>query len=223
MANHMAANGSQWFDVVRRFNSGTYNNQYMILDVSKIKVGDRVEDDALWVVEQIPGLVLGRDVTPILRNGHWPSYNVPFFEKIFNMSGYPAIVERRGPDFSYQLAPRAKIFRRDAANVKDMASMKAIMRYNDFPNDKYSGGSPWGAICSRGDLDPTEAAPDGCYDTKVSDLAMARDRRTLAINGPTRGTGLGVFRWSDAFENVYHWGTPEVFNFTFVEMKPILK
>ena len=45
-----------------------------------------------------------------------------------------------GPDFSYQLAPRAKIFRRDAANVKDMASMKAIMRYNDFPNDKYSGG-----------------------------------------------------------------------------------
>ena len=128
-----------------------------------------------------------------------------------------------GPDFSYQLAPRAKIFRRDAANVKDMASMKAIMRYNDFPNDKYSGGSPWGAICSRGDLDPTMAAPDGCYDTKVSDLAMARDRRTLAINGPTRGTGLGVFRWSDAFENVYHWGTPEVFNFTFVEMKPILK
>jgi len=223
LANHLAANGSQWFEIVKQYNSGTYNNQYMVLDLTKIKVGEFVKDHALWVVEQIPGLVVGEDVTPVLRNGHWPSYNVPYFEDIYKLSGYPAVVKEKGTDFSYQLAPRAKIFRRDAGNVKDMESMKAIMRYNDFPNDKYSGGSPWGAICSRGDLDPTNPRPDGCYDTKVSDLSMARNRVALAINGPTRGTGLGVFEWKGQFKDVYHWGTPDVFNFTFIETRPILK
>ena len=39
----------------------------------------------------------------------------------------------------------------------------------DFKNDPYSGGSPWGAICSRGDLAAgSDARADGCYDTKVT-------------------------------------------------------
>lgn len=52
--------------------------------------------------------------------------------------------------------------------VKDMESMKYLMRYNSYKNDNYSLGSPMNAICSRGDLlDPPEAG--GCYDTKVTD------------------------------------------------------
>ena len=39
-------------------------------------------------------------------------------------------MKTHGVQFTYQLAPRAKIFRRDASKVKDMESMKAIMRYN---------------------------------------------------------------------------------------------
>ena len=70
------------------------------------------------------------DETEILRDGYWASYNVPFFEKVYNMSGYPEVVEKVGPDATYQLCPRAKIFRRDQGNVKDMASMQYIMRYN---------------------------------------------------------------------------------------------
>ena len=62
--------------------------------------------------------------------GYWPSYNVPFFEKVYERSGYPEFVAKHGLDFSYQLAPRAKIFRRDEGTVKDMPSMKKIMRYN---------------------------------------------------------------------------------------------
>eukprot|EP00976_Prorocentrum_cordatum_P025377 515553-Prorocentrum_minimum.AAC.1 len=37
-----------------------------------------------------------------------------------------------------------------------------------WPLDPYAGGSPFGAICSRGDLDSTHPAADGCYDTKKS-------------------------------------------------------
>ena len=62
--------------------------------------------------------------------GYWPSYNVPFYEEVYNRSGYPGVVKEHGTDFSYQLAPRAKIFRRDQAKVVNMADMKAIMRYN---------------------------------------------------------------------------------------------
>jgi len=35
-----------------------------------------------------------------------------------------------GTLLSYELAPRAKIFRRDQGSVVDMKSMQAIMRYN---------------------------------------------------------------------------------------------
>lgn len=62
--------------------------------------------------------------------GYWPSYNVPFFETIYNLTGYAAFAEKFGTDFSYQLAPRAKIFRRDQASVNSLATMQHIMRYN---------------------------------------------------------------------------------------------
>lgn len=64
--------------------------------------------------------------------GYWPSYNVPFYEEVYNMSGYPDKA-KLSTDFTYQLAPRAKIFRRDEGKVVDMESLKNIMRYNGEP------------------------------------------------------------------------------------------
>ena len=49
--------------------AGTYNNQYMLIDLNKVHLGSRIDDDALWVVEQVPGLVIGADQTSILRAG----------------------------------------------------------------------------------------------------------------------------------------------------------
>jgi len=66
----------------------------------------------------------------VLNAGYWPSYNVPFYPVIYNMSGYPEMVDNFGTFLSYELAPRAKIFRRDQGKVVDMESMQAIMRYN---------------------------------------------------------------------------------------------
>ena len=60
-------------------------------------------------------------------------------------AGYKAFMEqqqRRGADFvaaakqkSYQLAPRATIFRRDAGSVTDLAALKRLMRSNSFRTD----------------------------------------------------------------------------------------
>ena len=41
----------------------------MVIDLKRIQLGQSLEDDTLWVVEQLPGLVVSQDQTPILRAG----------------------------------------------------------------------------------------------------------------------------------------------------------
>jgi len=49
--------------------TGTYNNQYMVVDLKKVTLGRELANGTLWVIEQIPGLVVGADQTSILRAG----------------------------------------------------------------------------------------------------------------------------------------------------------
>ncbi|XP_071106196.1 phospholipase B-like 1 [Haliotis cracherodii] len=222
VANMMANSGKEWAAAVTRYNSGTYNNQYMIVDLKRIQLGSSILDDALWVVEQIPTLVKSGDQTAILRTGYFPSYNVPFYEEIYQLSGYPDFVATHGSDFSYQLAPRAKIFRRDEGKVVDLASMKKIMRYNDYKHDPYSEDMPCNTICCRGDLESENPMPDGCYDTKVADFNMALNFTADVVNGPTLGTNLPPFKWTPQF-NVSHVGLPPVYAFDFLRTRPSLE
>ena len=53
-ANRLARDGREWTEIARQFNSGTYNNQWMVVDMSKVS-GARLDDGALWVMEQLPG------------------------------------------------------------------------------------------------------------------------------------------------------------------------
>ena len=57
------------------------------------------------------------DQTAILREGYWASYNVPFYEDVFNISGYPQMEKTMGTQVTHDLAPRAEIFRRDGGKV----------------------------------------------------------------------------------------------------------
>jgi hypothetical protein len=180
--------------------------------------------DLLWVVEQVPGLVVSGDATELLALGHFPSYNVPFWREIYDISGYKQQLAARRPNgtalgelsgLDWQLAPRAKIFRRDAGKVTDMESFLGVMRSNDYKNDPYAGGSPWNAICSRGDL---AGSPDGCLDGKASMASLWAQRKALAINGPTRGAAYGgplpPFAWTQ-FPDTPHLGLPPVYDFAF--------
>jgi len=169
------------------------------------------------VCEQIPGLVYGEDTTPTLKLGYFPSYNVPYFEIIFNMSGYPDVVKQRGPDSSYQLAPRAKIFRRDQNTVTDLDGLKHIMRDNKFQTDPFSKGNSGNAICSRGDLRATPGL-SGCYDSKVTSYSLFKTLSAEAINGPTY-QDQPVFSWKPEFTNAHH-GQPTTFNFPWIHMTP---
>lgn len=173
---------------------------------------------------------MGQDVTDILEKGYWASYNIPFFTEIYDLSGYPAVVQQAGVRQSYQMAPRAQIFRRDQGNVVDMDSMKVhrrlisqnIMRYNNYKHDPISQGDPGAAICSRFDLEPDQPSAAGCYDSKVTSYAKFWKLEADIINGPT-SVQLPPFRWNEdsgLFMNITHVGLPPAYEFPFIKTAP---
>uniref|UniRef100_A0A8D0DI50 Phospholipase B-like n=1 Tax=Sander lucioperca TaxID=283035 RepID=A0A8D0DI50_SANLU len=220
LANSLAHSGEEWAHIFSKYNSGTYNSQYMVVDLSRVSLGHSITDGALTVVEQIPGKVMHSDQTRALCKGYWPSYNIPFHVEIYNLSGYGVMWKRYGQDFSYDLCPRAKILRRDQAKVSDLGSLKFIMRYNNYKRDPYSKGHPCKTICCRNDLRLRRPHPGGCYDTKVTDYKMAVQLAAEAINGPTT-QGLRPFSWQ-SFNLTTHQGLPHTYNFPFLTMRPTL-
>ncbi|WIA33202.1 hypothetical protein OEZ86_006348 [Tetradesmus obliquus] len=223
-ANLLASNGSAWVDTFKRHNSGTYNNQYMVLDLKRFVPRKQLQEGLLWVAEQLPGVVEAADMTQVLARGYWPSYNVAFFPNIYEKAGYPSLIDAaqgKGPQYGdparwlmYQVSPRANIFRRDQGNVHDLEHLKHLMRYNDFQNDDLSNGQPVASVCSRGDLAKTGAIPKGCYDTKVSSYSMALAMESEVVGGPT-AQGQPAFEWGDKWDGFAHRGMPNRYDFRF--------
>jgi hypothetical protein len=225
-ANLLASDGRSWVETFKRHNSGTYNNQYMVVDLKRFQPRKQLQEGLLWVVEQLPGLVEAADMTSTLSRGYWPSYNVAFFPKIYEAAGYPSLLEhmrKEGPEgeyadpinwLLYQVSPRANIFRRDQAGVTSLDDMKHLMRYNDYDHDKLSGHHPVASVCSRGDLAKTGAVPKGCYDTKVTSYKMALHMESEVVGGPT-AQGQPVFEWGNSWPDFEHRGMPNRFDFSF--------
>lgn len=74
IANRMGDTGARWASVYARYNSGTYNNQNMIVDFDRWTKGQAPKkgDGLLWIVEQIPGYVEARDMSEALGNPQGP-------------------------------------------------------------------------------------------------------------------------------------------------------
>jgi len=233
VANRLATSAEEWTKIFTRYNSGTYNNQWMVVDYNKFIPGKPLQPGTFWVAEQIPGTVVSKDMTQFLQEQtYWPSYNIPAFPEIFNLSGGPTLVEKYGGWFDYHLSPRAQIFKRDHGKVRDMGSMIKLMRYNDFTHDPlarcekcippYSGEN---GISCRSDLNPANMTfPFGALgprdhagtDLKVTSKDMFSNGRFMAIAGPTHQE-QPVFKWSTSAFNKSHHGHPDVFDFGVVE------
>ena len=68
VANRLAESGEEWSQIFEEHNSGTYNDQFMVVDYNHFKVGTQLKDlsdNLLWVIEQMPGIVSSGDVTGI--------------------------------------------------------------------------------------------------------------------------------------------------------------
>ena len=225
-SNVAAKSCGEWMTIFGRYNSGTYNNQWICADYNLFTPGKSLLPGTLWIGEQIPGTWMTKDVTTTLSYGYWPSYNVPFFPEIYNASGFsnqPAIF---GDFFSYSLCPRAKIFRRDQNTVVDVPSMQKMIRYNNWEHDPFSEGNPCNQISSRCDLvKGNPANPDvqqsafGSVDGKVVDYMAMQKGIAYAQAGPTWDQ-QPAFTWNNPlWQSQPHGGQPDTFKFDWQTMQ----
>ncbi|XP_069727387.1 putative phospholipase B-like 2 [Phaenicophaeus curvirostris] len=231
VANRLARSGPEWAAVFRQFNSGTYNNQWMVVDYKAFTPGKASpQQGVLTVLEQIPGLVVTADQTELLyQQGYWASYNVPYFEEIFNASGNLELVKKYGDWFTYDKNPRAQIFRRNQTLVHDLDSMVRLMRYNNYLKDPLSrcgscdpAPNAENTISARSDLNPANgtypfpALRQRCHggtDMKVTSSGMAPTFRLVAASGPT-WDDVPAFRWSASpCSAQLHMGHPDLWTF----------
>jgi len=225
VANRMAPSGKVWVETFSKENSGTYNNQWSVVDFNKFFPGKYFTNGAFYILEQIPGYIEYADITANLETGYFPSFNVPYFEYIFNVSGFWEAFNTYGSLFSYQNNPRAQIFRRDANSVKSISDFQNIMRYNNWMNDPLSHGNAGNAISSRFDLvnqpnpDPFLAqAPFGGIDSKVTSYQLSIDSPVLlAQSGPTHDS-QPPFNWNNPpWSSTIHEGMPDLWDFDWVK------
>ncbi|XP_067680235.1 putative phospholipase B-like 2 isoform X1 [Haliotis asinina] len=228
-ANRLATTGEEWVLNFTRYNSGTYNNQWMVVD-QKLVQGTPLPQGVLTIVEQLPGYVEHADVTDVLKkNTYWASYNIAYFPKIFQMSGQQQFVDKYGDYFTHDMCRRAQIFRRDHHKVKDKETLYKLLRYNDFKHDPLSkcnctpGYSADLAIAARDDLneetgtylyDDLGFAMGGAVDVKMVETWEMQWLLFDAVSGPTYDQ-QPPFQWSkvrDA-DKYPHFGQPDLFNF----------
>ncbi|KAG6442054.1 hypothetical protein O3G_MSEX002134 [Manduca sexta] len=239
IANRLARSGKEWVEIFRRHNSGTYNNQWYIVDYNKFtpstsKQKGKVKPGLLWVIEQLPGYTEAADLTQhLVRETYFPSYNIPYFPRVFNLSGGNERVATFGDWFGYHTNPRANIIKQRQADINNLRDMYHTMRYNDFRHDPLARCSacqpPYSAcnaIAARNDLNPANGTypfralghrSHGATDAKVTSAYLRSAFLFVAVSSPTHNISRNIppFRWSefDMGPTISHIGHPDLWMF----------
>ncbi|XP_068619215.1 putative phospholipase B-like 2 [Battus philenor] len=240
VANRLATDGRQWTEIFRQHNSGTYNNQWYIVDYNKFKPSQgksrgSVQKGLLWIIEQLPGYTESADLTDqLVSTTYFPSYNIAYFPSIFNLSGGNQRVETFGDWFGYDTNPRAKMLKEKQAGIRNLRDVYNTMRYNDYKHDPLARCeqctppySACNAIAARNDLNPANGTypfralghrSHGGTDAKVTSWDLWRDYEFVAVSGPTYNISRGIppFTWSGFDMGAYltHVGHPDLWMFT---------
>ena len=221
ISSRISTSAKSWVENFSKLNSGTYNNQFMVLDMKKVDLDQRkILNGAMYIVEQIPGFFEINEVTEYLKYGYWPSYNTPFSPEIRRLSKINEMVLKT-PELKhtldYDTCARANIFRRDQGKVNCEENFKKLIRQNDYKNDSLSLGKPSYAIASRVDLDKQCM---GAYDSKTSSVkhAIGKYKKVNIIIGPTNEQ-VATFKWEESVvcKNDPRFGLPEKYDFNWYE------
>jgi hypothetical protein len=227
VANRMATTGEEWMNIFFKYNSGTYNNQWIVVDYKLFTPSKPLLPGTLWIGEQLPGYYVMADKTSSLTEySYWASYNIPYFDFIYNISGYPEMFSKFGNSYSYENCARAQIFRRDQHLVTDLESMKQIMRYNEWQTDPLSLHDACRSISARCDLNSpwdnntlNEYSPFGGVDSKITYNDIISTMASVIVSGPTWDS-QPPFSWTNQWPQYFHYGHPEVFAFDWVTISP---
>ena len=100
----------------------------MLLDYKLFTPGAPLPPGFFSVLEQLPGLVVARDMTATLaEQGYWASYNRPFFPEVFALSNQSGLVADHGDHFDYNKTARALLLRQ--LQVRRVVMLKAASRW----------------------------------------------------------------------------------------------
>lgn len=220
VASRLATSGSQWAAIFSRFNSGTYNNQWMVLDYKLFIPGGSLQPGMLWLVEQLPGIMESADITTVFqKQGYWASYNEAYLPSIAPETRPPGWERARN---HYDLDPRARTARVMHEHATDMDAMKAFMRftvqsgvcplpcnYSQLIADELASACPRFDLLLRG--------PSGGTDTKITNSGLFESLEFEAVSGPT-AQGVPPFSWhrSPFGAVAAHYGQPDTWRFGFV-------
>lgn len=245
-ATFASDNGKEWTENFIRENSGTYNNEYLVLDTKKFTPGSKPQDDFLWIIEQYPGNYMSKDITEVLINKtYFPSVNTPWFEELYKLADYPGQQKRephKAEFWSYD-QPRTKIIYRDAPGLKTYDEFKRFMRYNNYTDDSIIGhlidpvdekefAEPAQGILSRYDLRPKEGTPFGIQnnfgglDAKTASVVNFMANQSFdAICSPEYDFNepWNFEKWNNAHPDnkISYDGLPAEFKFPWTEFHPI--
>ena len=87
MATQWASSPEEWTTYFARNQSGTYNNQWVVLS-TQVDLDSLPHTGFFYVLEQIPGTIVSKDLSSVLvAQQYWPSYNIPYFEVCFAARG----------------------------------------------------------------------------------------------------------------------------------------
>ncbi len=232
ISNRLATCPEEWIGIFKRYNSGTYNNQYKILDFKRIDLEKKtLAEKTFMIIEQLPGMYRVQDQTTILKRGYWPSFNSPFDPDIQKESGYPENFEQKPdliPKMHYFMGSRPSIMRRDQNTIQSNEDMMNFITRNDYKNDPYTRNNPSLAVAARYDL--VEDTPK-CHGLISAEMVTAKEligkkqKKFHLITGPTHN-GVDPYTWETSRcknnPGTRHDGQVEKFEFEWFEHETIL-
>ena len=231
LANRLASSGEEWINIFKKENSGTYNNQFQILDLNKVYMNKKeINEKAFMIIEQLPEYTESADVTQFLTKGYWPSYNIPYFKSIYEKSGYVEIIEKNSSlyeSYDYSGSDRPQIFRREQTNVKNLQDFKKMLRYNHYKEDECSHNNAAWTIASRYDLNVEGVGKSYCYgaiDVKFISAKELLEGKNIVhiISGPTN-ENQPTFSWKNTTCHLsnptrwYHEDVLDTWNFPWID------
>ena len=131
--------------------------------------------------------------------------------------------------FSILNSERRKIFNKFQDRVKDLRTLKDLLRYNGFRlhNDEFiddpSSIFPGEAISARFDLAVGNFnSLSGGIDCKIVNKELLNEMTAIVISGPTteNNKNLPIFNWSD-YSGYSIEGLPKVYNFSWLRASPL--
>jgi len=212
VANFVYDTQQNWVNTFFAYRSGTYNNQWLIVDFNKYnqyKNNLAAAKDIVWMAEEFYSLQSASDMTQsmLIPQGYLASYNVPYNASIQKLSQNPT---------NYTSDPRYFLFKKYAPGIQNIEDFKSVMRRNNHSDT----GNYCQAIAARCDLERPNSYPSGALDCKVTSDTMVSTHQAWIINGPT-AENLPPFNWDDwpQYANS-SYGIGKLWNFSWVFIDP---